>query len=54
VATVNSGGKMSTPTVNTYATVRSVASSSAGDGTLLLEVDGGKTVNLADVKRVGS
>jgi flagellar basal-body rod modification protein FlgD len=54
VATVNSGGKISTPTVNTYATVRSVASSSAGDGTLLLEVDGGKTVNLADVKRVGS
>ncbi len=54
VATVNSAGKTSTPTVNTYATVRSVASSSTGDGTLLLEVDGGKTVNLADVKRVGS
>jgi flagellar basal-body rod modification protein FlgD len=54
VATVNSGGKMSTPTVNTYATVRSVASSSTGDGTLLLEVDGGKTINLANVKRVGS
>jgi flagellar basal-body rod modification protein FlgD len=54
VANVNSGGKMSTPTVNTYATVRSVASSSTGDGTLLLEVDGGKTINLADVKRVGS
>jgi hypothetical protein len=31
-----------------------VSSASAGDGTLLLEVDGGKTVNLADVKRVGS
>ena len=54
VANVNSGGKMSTPTVNTYATVRSVASSSTGDGTLLLEVDGGKTINLANVKRVGS
>jgi flagellar basal-body rod modification protein FlgD len=54
VATVNSAGKTTTPTVNTYATVRSVASSSTGDGTLLLEVDGGKTVNLADVKRVGS
>ncbi|PQA81614.1 hypothetical protein C5F52_18675 [Limnohabitans sp. TS-CS-82] len=54
VATVNSAGKMTTPTVNTYATVRSVSSAAAGDGTLLLEVDGGKTVNLADVKRVGS
>lgn len=54
VATVNSAGKMSTPTVNTYATVRGVSSAAAGDGTLLLEVDGGKTVNLADVKRVGS
>lgn len=54
VATVNSAGKTTTPTVNTYATVRSVSSSSTGDGTLLLEVDGGKTVNLADVKRVGS
>jgi flagellar basal-body rod modification protein FlgD len=54
VATVNSAGKTSTPTVNTFATVRSVASSATGDGTLLLEVDGGKTVNLADVKRVGS
>ena len=54
VATVNSAGKTTTPTVNTYATVRSVSSSSTGDGTLLLEVDGGKTVSLADVKRVGS
>jgi len=54
VATVNSAGKTTTPTVNTFATVRSVASSATGDGTLLLEVDGGKTVNLADVKRVGS
>lgn len=54
VATVNSAGKMTTPTVNTYATVRGVSSAAAGDGTLLLEVDGGKTVNLADVKRVGS
>ena len=54
VATVNSAGKMTTPTVNTYATVLGVSSAAAGDGTLLLEVGGGKTVNLADVKRVGS
>jgi flagellar basal-body rod modification protein FlgD len=54
VATVNSAGKTTTPTVNTYATVRSVSSAATNDGTLLLEVDGGKTVNLSDVKRVGS
>ena len=53
VATVNRSGKITTPTVNTLATVRSVSSAGTLDGTLLLEVDGGKSISLADVKRVG-
>ena len=53
VATVNRAGKITTPTVNTLATVRSVSSAGTTDGTLLLEVDGGKSISLADVKRVG-
>jgi flagellar basal-body rod modification protein FlgD len=54
VATVNSNGNVTKPTVNTYATVRGVTSAGTSDGTLLLEVAGGKTVNLADVKRVSN
>jgi flagellar basal-body rod modification protein FlgD len=54
VATVNRAGKITTPTVNTLATVRSVSSAGTADGTLLLEVDGGKSISIADVKRVGS
>ena len=53
VATVNRGGNITTPTVNTLATVRSVSSAGTSDGTLLLEVDGNKSISLADVKRVG-
>ena len=53
VATVNRNGSITTPTVNTLATVRSVSSAGTTDGTLLLEVDGGKSISLADVKRVG-
>ena len=52
VATVNSKGTMSKPTVNTYATVTGVSSAGTSDGAMLLEVSGGKTVNLADVKRI--
>jgi flagellar basal-body rod modification protein FlgD len=52
VATVNSKGTMSKPTVNTYATVTGVKSAGTADGAMLLEVVGGKTVNLADVKRI--
>jgi hypothetical protein len=52
VATVNSQGVMSKPTVNTYATVTGVSSAGTSDGTMLLEVAGGKTVNLSDVKRI--
>jgi flagellar basal-body rod modification protein FlgD len=54
VATVNSNGNVTKPTVNTYATVKGVTSAGTSDGTLLLEVAGGKTVNLADVKRVSN
>ena len=52
VATVNSKGSMSKPTVNTYATVTGVSSAGTSDGAMLLEVAGGKTVNLSDVKRI--
>jgi flagellar basal-body rod modification protein FlgD len=52
VATMNSKGTMSKPTVNTYATVTGVSSAGTSDGAMLLEVAGGKTVNLADVKRI--
>jgi len=52
VATVNSKGNMSKPTVNTYATVTGVSSAGTADGAMLLEVAGGKTVNLSDVKRI--
>ena len=54
VVTANSKGNQSTPTVSTYAAVQGVTSAGTGDGTMLLEVAGGKTVNLADVKRVGN
>lgn len=52
VASVNSKGVVSKPTVNTYATVTGVSSAGTSDGAMLLEVAGGKTVNLADVKRI--
>jgi flagellar basal-body rod modification protein FlgD len=52
VASVNSNGTVTKPTVNTYAQVKGVTSAGTNDGTMLLEVAGGKTVNLADVKRI--
>ncbi len=52
VANVNSNGSVTKPTVNTYAAVQGVTSAGTADGAMLLEVAGGKTVNLADVKRV--
>jgi flagellar basal-body rod modification protein FlgD len=52
VASVNSNGTVTKPTVNTYAQVTGVTSAGTADGTMLLEVAGGKTVNLADVKRI--
>jgi flagellar basal-body rod modification protein FlgD len=53
IATMTSGGKTTQPTVNTLATVRSVSNAGTADNTWLLEVDGGKTVSLNDVKRIG-
>ena len=51
--TANSNGTTSTPTVNTMSTVRSVSSAGTADDAWLLGVDGGKTVSLSDVKRIG-
>jgi len=51
--TANSNGTTSTPTVNTLSTVRSVSSAGTADDAWLLGVDGGKTVSLSDVKRIG-
>jgi len=49
---VSAQGKAMQPVVNTLATVRSVSSAGTGDNTWLLEVDGGKSVSLTDVKRI--
>jgi len=49
---VNAQGKAIQPVVNTLATVRSVSNAGTGDNTWLLEVDGGKSVSLTDVKRI--
>ncbi len=51
--TATSNGVTSTPTVNTLSTVRSVSSAGTADDAWLLEVDGGKTISLNDVKRIG-
>jgi flagellar basal-body rod modification protein FlgD len=45
-------GKAVQPTVNMFSTVRSVSSAGTGDNTWLLEVDGGKSVSLANVKQI--
>ena len=49
-ATAVSQGKTTTPTVSTLATVIGVSQSA--DQSMLLQVQGGKTVKLADVKRI--
>jgi flagellar basal-body rod modification protein FlgD len=49
---VSSQGKAVQPTVNMFSTVRSVSNAGTGDNTWLLEVDGGKSVSLADVKQI--
>lgn len=51
-ATAVVNGKNSDVTVNTLATVRSVSSSPA-DGSIQLEVEGGKTLPLSSIQRVG-
>jgi len=48
----SSQGKALQPVVNMFATVRSVSNAGTGDNTWLLEVDGGKSVSLADVKQI--
>ena len=45
-------GKTTTVPVNTLATVKSI-STNPSDGSVSVEVDGGKTILLSDVKRVG-
>lgn len=54
VATVNSAGKTTTPTVSTYATVQSVTSAGTSDGTLLLNVANGKSISLSSVTSVSN
>jgi len=48
----SSQGKALQPVVNMFSTVRSVSNAGTGDNTWLLEVDGGKSVSLADVKQI--
>ncbi len=50
-ATVNSQGKITNPTVSTLAAIQAV--SQAPDKTMLLQVEGGQTIRLADVNRIG-
>ena len=52
-ATVTSGGVTSNPAVTTLATVRSVSQADAASP-LMLQVDGGMSVALSAVKRIGS
>lgn len=52
VANVNSGGKVTTPSVSTFAQVQSVSSAGTTDGEYLLEFAGGKTLKLSDVKNI--
>ena len=47
-----SGGKTTNPTVKTLATVRSISQVDA-KSPLMLQVDGGLSVALSDVKRIG-
>jgi flagellar basal-body rod modification protein FlgD len=45
-------GANTQPTFSTMATVKSAASAGTSDNTWLLNVDGGKSVNLSDVKMI--
>ena len=47
-------GKAEQPVVNMFSTVRSVSNAGTGDNTWLLEVDGGKSVSLANVKQIAN
>ena len=50
-AAVNSQGKITNPTVSTLTSIQAV--SQAPDKTMLLQVEGGQTIRLADVNRIG-
>jgi len=52
VATATSAGQTKKFSVNTLSTVLSVSNAGTADNTWLLEVQGGKTINLDDVKRI--
>jgi len=52
-ATITSDGKTTNPMVKTLATVRSISQADA-KSPLMLQVDGGLSVALSDVKRVGN
>ena len=52
-ATITSAGKTTNPMVKTLATVRSISQADA-KSPLMLQVDGGLSVALTDVKRVGN
>lgn len=54
VVTATSGGTTSSPTVSTFATVTGVTSAGTSDGTYLLQVVGGQTISLANVKQVSN
>jgi len=45
-------GKALQPVVNMLSTVRSVSNAGTGDNTWLLQVDGGKSISLAEVKQI--
>ena len=47
-------GKAEQPVVNMFSTVRSVSNAGTADNTWLLEVDGGKSVSLANVKQIAN
>ncbi|NBX53728.1 MAG: hypothetical protein EBT70_01430 [Betaproteobacteria bacterium] len=53
VAKATALGKTGPVTVNTMSVVTGVSNAGTGDNTWLLQVAGGKTINLVDVKRVG-
>ena len=52
VATANSNGKTSTPTVSTFAQVTGVSSAGTSDGSYVLQVAGGQTLPLANVTQI--
>ena len=52
-ATITSAGQTTNPMVKTLATVRSISQADA-KSPLMLQVDGGLSVALTDVKRVGN